>query len=391
MCVAKDQPMRATLHAAVEAAALAAVVLPSDVAALLRRLSLFSYGAALCHKLGVASVSEVAQLTEADVREQLPAMKVAERRRLLHAAVEEAQRPAPTSAPHARPRACDRCGGADGACGCAFGSPTAHAADARAGPAPSAAPRAAPCPPPAAPAPPRTGCTTAAGERGGQQRPQSGGASVANPFDVDSDELLFGTVEPSKPPGPQTFEFPQRAVGVQVASVLPRGWRVHGASAEPEAALRSQAAHAPAAAPQAEAHADIQLLGFGTPLPRAAAATADAARGVQAPLRFKLAQYGSHPAPPVRAGGAAPAAPWPTLLELSVSLPRVACARELSMHVDGRVLTLDVQHTVYSQQFKLPYPADVARSVFNTSTRELTVTMSVPPPPQMWFDLFDLA
>jgi hypothetical protein len=354
MCAAKDQPMRATLHAAVEAAALAAVVVPSDVAALLRRLSLCSYGAALCHKLGVASVSEVAQLTEADVREQLPAMKVAERRRLLNAAVEEAHRPAPpaaASAPPARPRACDRCGGADGACRCAFGSP-AHAADERAGPAPSAAPPPAPCPPPPAPVPPRTDCAAAACKSGGQQRQQSGGSFCF--FDVD--ELFgFGAV-PSKPPGP-SFEFP-RAVGVQAAPVLPCGWRVHGASAEPEAALRSQA---PAAAPQAEAQAEIQR-GFGTPLQRAAAApTADAARGVQAPLHFKLAQYGSHPAPPVRAGGAAPAAAWPTLLELNVSLPRVASARELSMHVDGHVLTLDVQHK-YSQQFKLPYPADVVRS-----------------------------
>ena len=83
MDVAKDDATRALLRAA-------PVTVPPDMAALLRRVSLASFGPALCDTLGVASVADVQLLTEADFERQLPAMKLAERRRLLKAAADAA-------------------------------------------------------------------------------------------------------------------------------------------------------------------------------------------------------------------------------------------------------------------------------------------------------------
>ncbi len=59
------------------------VVVPADVASLLASLKLSSYGTALCEELGVASCADVERLTEADLENALPSMRVAERRRLL--------------------------------------------------------------------------------------------------------------------------------------------------------------------------------------------------------------------------------------------------------------------------------------------------------------------
>ena len=79
-----------------------ATVVPADVAALLARLSLSAHGAALVDVLGVASCADVALLTEADLEKALPAMKLAERRRLL-AAVTPSAVPVPTDAPAESP------------------------------------------------------------------------------------------------------------------------------------------------------------------------------------------------------------------------------------------------------------------------------------------------
>ncbi len=92
--------------AAVEAACKAAVSVPSDVAALLSRLSLSSYGVALCKELGMACVADAALLTEADL-EQV-GMRPLERRKLLAAAkdasVALAAAPAEAAQPGSRPR-----------------------------------------------------------------------------------------------------------------------------------------------------------------------------------------------------------------------------------------------------------------------------------------------
>jgi hypothetical protein len=107
MDVAKDDATRAALRntAAVNAAA----PVPADVAALLCRLSLSQYGPALVDALGVASCADVARLTEAHLKGELPAMKLAERLRLLEAvaapAVPFAPAPAPASPPPSGVRA----------------------------------------------------------------------------------------------------------------------------------------------------------------------------------------------------------------------------------------------------------------------------------------------
>ncbi len=81
---AKDDATRS--GAAAAAAAVPAAAVPADVAAMLARLALSQHGAALCERLGVAFLCDVAALTDAELQEGLPAMKVAERRRLLAAA-----------------------------------------------------------------------------------------------------------------------------------------------------------------------------------------------------------------------------------------------------------------------------------------------------------------
>ena len=67
-------------------AASSSATVPSDVAALLSQLSLTSYGDALVSQLGVASVADLKLLTEADLQDELPAMKLLERRKLIAAA-----------------------------------------------------------------------------------------------------------------------------------------------------------------------------------------------------------------------------------------------------------------------------------------------------------------
>ena len=74
--VAKDDKTREAMREA---------TVPADVRALLKDLSLSAFGFDLCHKLGVAAVSDIALLTDADLTKALPAMRVAERRRLLAA------------------------------------------------------------------------------------------------------------------------------------------------------------------------------------------------------------------------------------------------------------------------------------------------------------------
>jgi hypothetical protein len=86
MDVAKDDATRTAL-----------TTVPADVAALLSRLALSAYGPALVDKLGVAFCADLALLTEADLEKEMPAMRVAERRRLLHAAAVAA----PAAPPHA--------------------------------------------------------------------------------------------------------------------------------------------------------------------------------------------------------------------------------------------------------------------------------------------------
>ena len=82
---ALERELAVAREAAANAAAAAAAV-PSDVAALLSRLSLSHHGAALVDVLGVASCADVSLLTEAMLKEELPAMKPIERARLLAAA-----------------------------------------------------------------------------------------------------------------------------------------------------------------------------------------------------------------------------------------------------------------------------------------------------------------
>lgn len=97
---AKDDATRAALRAAITAAKVTAV--PADVAALLTRLSLASYGAALCDKLGMTCAADAALLTEADL-EQV-GMRPLESRKLL-AAAGPAPAPTPAAAPAEAPRA----------------------------------------------------------------------------------------------------------------------------------------------------------------------------------------------------------------------------------------------------------------------------------------------
>jgi hypothetical protein len=61
------------------------VAVPSDVAALLSQLSLSAHGLSLCGKLGVESCSDLVLLNDNDLKDELPEMKLAERRRLLDA------------------------------------------------------------------------------------------------------------------------------------------------------------------------------------------------------------------------------------------------------------------------------------------------------------------
>jgi len=77
---------------------------PAEVAALLSRLCLSQYGHALVAELGVAFVSDLALFSEADLKEGLPAMKMAERKRLL--AASKAGSPPPTPARSIRVSAC---------------------------------------------------------------------------------------------------------------------------------------------------------------------------------------------------------------------------------------------------------------------------------------------
>jgi len=77
---------------------------PSDVSALLSRLFLSQYGPALVERLGTASASDLARLSEADLKEELPEMKLLERRRLIDACAAPASPQSAAPAP-ARPRA----------------------------------------------------------------------------------------------------------------------------------------------------------------------------------------------------------------------------------------------------------------------------------------------
>ena len=80
------------------------VSVPAAVSSLLSRLSLSQYGPALVAELGVAFVSDLALFSEDDLKEGLPAMKMAERKRLLAAAKADSHSldPAPPSPPPAR-------------------------------------------------------------------------------------------------------------------------------------------------------------------------------------------------------------------------------------------------------------------------------------------------
>ena len=80
---------KARLHpshpsAAPAGAASASTTVPADVASLLSRLSLSSYAAALC-ELGLTSLDDLRLLDEALLKEEVPAMKPLERRKLLEA------------------------------------------------------------------------------------------------------------------------------------------------------------------------------------------------------------------------------------------------------------------------------------------------------------------
>jgi hypothetical protein len=70
---------------------------PADVAALLSRLSLSSYGPALCDKLGAKSVTDLRHLTDVMLREELPALRAIERAKLLDAVASTAAAPAGTA------------------------------------------------------------------------------------------------------------------------------------------------------------------------------------------------------------------------------------------------------------------------------------------------------
>jgi hypothetical protein len=115
MDVAKDDATRAALRAAPKAAASSAApsaaAVPADVVALLSRLSLSSYGAALCGALGVRSAAALAFLTDADLVSI--DMKPVERRMLLAAAAAPAAAPAAPAASSFAPAAP---AGAPGAC-----------------------------------------------------------------------------------------------------------------------------------------------------------------------------------------------------------------------------------------------------------------------------------
>ena len=70
---------------AAQAAPAASVAVPADVAALLSSVSLSQYGGVLCDHHGVTSVSDLRLFDEAHLERALPALKMAERLRLLAA------------------------------------------------------------------------------------------------------------------------------------------------------------------------------------------------------------------------------------------------------------------------------------------------------------------
>lgn len=80
-----------------DAAANHSAAVPADVAALLSRLSLSSYGPALCDKLGAKSVTDLRHLTDVMLREELPALRAIERAKLLDAVASTAAAPAGTA------------------------------------------------------------------------------------------------------------------------------------------------------------------------------------------------------------------------------------------------------------------------------------------------------
>jgi hypothetical protein len=88
-CLAVATAAERSARAAAEEAANAAAV-PADVAALLSRLSLSSYGAALRSKLGVTCVEDLCYVTKKMLRKHLPALLPVERAKLLEAAVRAA-------------------------------------------------------------------------------------------------------------------------------------------------------------------------------------------------------------------------------------------------------------------------------------------------------------
>ena len=94
--VAKDDYTRALLRnppprQAAAAPAASAVVVPADVAGFLAAHSLSAHGPALVDALGVECVDHLHLLTEDDLKEHVPSMKVVQRRLLL-AAVAKRQR-----------------------------------------------------------------------------------------------------------------------------------------------------------------------------------------------------------------------------------------------------------------------------------------------------------
>jgi hypothetical protein len=97
MDVAKIDATRAALRSG-------AASVPSDVAALLSALSLSHHGTALVDVLGVSCVADLALLSEAHLKEEVPAMKVAERLRLLKAAAEASKVPVTSVCPKLHPR-----------------------------------------------------------------------------------------------------------------------------------------------------------------------------------------------------------------------------------------------------------------------------------------------
>ena len=93
--VASDEAMRNALRATPEP--LPADAVPPDVAALLTRLRLFSHGAALCNRLGVRSVAQLRLVTERDLQELLPEMRLVERRLLVTEVAQVAAQLAPAA------------------------------------------------------------------------------------------------------------------------------------------------------------------------------------------------------------------------------------------------------------------------------------------------------